>query len=203
MRGSAQALNKGGKVIHARRVRLYAHLVKPLIALSRALSDIRQSGHSCQVDKLIEPAAEATLAANLTALQAYYRAKNKTRDVNGKPRPASDKALAEATGVSRKTLQAGREGSRPLGVDNIQKIARAYGLHVYQMLIPGLEPDNPATVPVTVEEKEMLIGVKEAMKRIKIREDDLGKASGSRGVAVGGHTPRTGRRKAVHALDKK
>lgn len=152
MRRVVEPLNESGKVIHRQRVRFYAHLVKSDSALFRALPDERRVGHACEVRKPPEPKAEATLAENLTALHSYYRVRNKAKDQAGPARPASDKALAEATGIARKTIEAARRGTRPLQIDNIQKIARAYGLEVHHLLAPGLDPSKP---PIAFGEVEI------------------------------------------------
>ena len=205
VRGVAQPFNKRLKV-HPRTVRLYAHSVKNLNtvrALICALSDKRRARHPSVVGAPIEPKAEETLGRNLTALQDHYRVRNKLKDPELAPRPASDKALSEATGISRKTIQAAREASRALGIDNVQKIARAYGLHAYQLLVPGLEPDNPATVPVTEEEKEMMRGVKDSMAKLRARGISIGQGTRPGAAGVGGNPPRPGRRKALTPSAKK
>lgn len=169
-------------------MRLYAHHVKQSIAPIRALSDGRQPGHPSGVEKPLEPKAETTLAENLAALRAYHKARNDAKDRDYPAMPASDKALSEASGASRKTVEAGRKGTRPLGIDNIQKIAHAYGLRAHQLLMPGLDPSKP---PIVITEAQLEAEVARRVKEMFDQYSKLyGEAVNEREARPDGRSPR-------------
>lgn len=61
--------------------------------------------------------------------------------------------LAKRSGADQRTI--GRVLARELSptVDMLEKLARAFGLHAWQMLIPDLDPRNPPVVVMSEAER--------------------------------------------------
>lgn len=90
-----------------------AHMPSKDEHISRMLQDIRE-----------------TLAQNVLALMESRRM-------------TADSALAKLAGVDQKTVWRIKKKEQSLTIDKLELIARAFGLHAWQLLIPGLDPANP------------------------------------------------------------
>ncbi len=60
--------------------------------------------------------------------------------------------LAAKSRVSKSTLGRARSGESALRIDNLEDIAKAYGLTSWQMLVPNVDPKTPPIL-VGMEEK--------------------------------------------------
>lgn len=80
-----------------------------------------------------------TLSANLTALMENDR------------ELTTDAKVAKAAGVDQKTVWRMVAKSNSATLDKIAKVAAAFDLQTWQLLVPGLEPTNPPVVITRVE----------------------------------------------------
>lgn len=100
----------------------------------------------------------AVLRRNLKALMAT------------KEGPRSQNALAEKSGVAQATI--GRilsDEGVDAGIETVDKIARAYGLEGWQIMVAGMDPTNPPVLqPVSKEERAFY-------DRVKALYQDIGK----------------------------
>ena len=87
---------------------------------------------------------EKTVADNLTLLMKSSNA------------AGSDEKLARRSGVGRGTVQRARRGEVSLSIGNLERLADAFGLEPWQLLIPGLEPGNPPALRAVNSEERML-----------------------------------------------
>lgn len=136
-----------------------------------------------------------TAAANLRELMAAARRRG-DRDL------ASDKALSAKTGLGRPTIEGLRKGLRAVGIDTLEIVANAYDLQAWQMLVPGLDPENAPTLPVTETERELWKSVTESLRKSRARERaDASEGPGS--SHVGDDRTRTARRSPLAENGKK
>ena len=87
-----------------------------------------------------------TLSENLRRLMDYA-AGHDTGE------PGSQNSLARKAEVSRGIIQRILIGDIATAIDTLEKIAQAYNLHAWQLLIGGLDPANPPVVPITDTER--------------------------------------------------
>jgi transcriptional regulator with XRE-family HTH domain len=66
----------------------------------------------------------------------------------------SDAALAKIAHVDQKTIWRIRHKEQSPTVDKVECIARAFGLHAWQMLIPLLDPHNPPVYAMSDTERD-------------------------------------------------
>lgn len=87
----------------------------------------------------------AVLAMNLKALMA------------SKHGPRSQSELRRKSGVAQATI--GRilsDGGENARIETVEKLARAYGLDGWQLMIPGMDPSNPPVLqPISKEERAL------------------------------------------------
>ena len=100
------------------------------------------------------------LAANLKALMAARP------DLDTLPK------ITAKSGVSNGVLDRMRRAAAAVRVDDLDPLARAFGLSAWQLLVPGLSPDNPPSVYKPSEKEEALY------KRIQRELDKLGAMRG-------------------------
>lgn len=85
------------------------------------------------------------LAQNLKALMTAH------------PDLASQSALHKKSRVAQATI--GRilsQGGENARIETVEKLARAFGLEGWQLLVPGMEPTNPPVLqPVTKAERQL------------------------------------------------
>ncbi|WP_323011526.1 helix-turn-helix transcriptional regulator [Castellaniella sp.] len=60
--------------------------------------------------------------------------------------------IASRTGVSKSTIARARTGETALKIDNLEDLAKAFGMEAWQLLVPGVEPDKP---PILVDSPEV------------------------------------------------
>lgn len=77
----------------------------------------------------------AVVAANLQRLMDNE--KDRKRDL------WTDKAVGKAATLGHGTVHRTRKGTHAIKIDNLQAIAKVFGLKAWQMLIPNIEPGNP------------------------------------------------------------
>lgn len=58
------------------------------------------------------------------------------------PELGTQAALRKASGVGGGSLEGAIKGTRNTGIDTLEMLARAFGLHGWQLLVPNLDPDN-------------------------------------------------------------
>lgn len=87
----------------------------------------------------------AALSANIKALMQYERDKN--RDLT------SDAKVAKRAGVDQKTVWRMVNEANSARVESVAKVAEAFGLSTWQILVPGLDPSNPPVVAMTEVER--------------------------------------------------
>lgn len=87
-----------------------------------------------------------TVAANLRALMLHAGMQNK-----GEPNQSD---LARASGANQRTVGRILAREQSPTVEMLETIARAFGLHAWQLLIPGLDPANPPVVVMSEAERQ-------------------------------------------------
>lgn len=68
----------------------------------------------------------------------------------------SVRAWAMGKGLEVRLIDRITKGEHAVTLDTIESIAQACGLQPWQLLLPHLDPDEPADVPITPEDREML-----------------------------------------------
>lgn len=64
--------------------------------------------------------------------------------------------VSERSGVSKGVVERMTKAEANTGVDHLQGIAQAFGLEVWQLMVPNLEPTNaPVLQEVSERQKEM------------------------------------------------
>ena len=87
---------------------------------------------------------EGILADNLNALL-------KTRDG-----PNSEIGLAKKSGVGQATIGRIRKRQGAAKIDTVSKLAKAYGLEGWQLMVAGMNPTNPPVLqPLSRAEREL------------------------------------------------
>ena len=74
--------------------------------------------------------------------------------------------LSKQTGIAKSTLQKSAEQGAATGLKIIEQIADSFQLEVWQLLIPGLEPDN-LPVYMSKTQKSFLEKIKNAYAELK------------------------------------
>lgn len=87
-----------------------------------------------------------TVAANLRALMLHAGMEKK-----GEPNQSE---LARASGANQRTVGRILAHEQSPTVEMLETIARAFGLHAWQLLIPGLDPANPPVVVMSEAERQ-------------------------------------------------
>jgi len=55
----------------------------------------------------------------------------------------TDKAVGKKAELGHGTVYRTRKGTHAIKIDNLQAIAKVFGLAGWQLLVPGLDPGNP------------------------------------------------------------
>jgi hypothetical protein len=85
------------------------------------------------------------------------------------------KGFATHCGVGIATVQRIQAQQTSVGLAILDKIADRHGLAAWQLLVPGLDPDNPPTLqPVSQKERELYEKIMTAARQIAA-EPDAGK----------------------------
>lgn len=129
----------------------------------------------------------AILAANLAALMRY--AGDHQRESEELGALSSQVGLESVSGVSNSTISRYLRQEVAAKIDDIHRLAVAYGLHGWQLLFPSLDPANPPVVPYTATERELYKVLKAGVEVIARRgELDVSQESESGAVRDGrGH----------------
>lgn len=83
-----------------------------------------------------------TIVSNLIALKA-------DRGIN------SDNALAKLAGLDQKSIWRILHKEQSPTIETLEKLARPFGLHAWQLLIPRLDPKNPPVFVMTDDEQNL------------------------------------------------
>lgn len=93
----------------------------------------------------METDARRILAANLEKLLRHSKDRRKLRQRHG---PTTAVELEEQSGVGDSTISRYRKQESAANIDDLSRIALAYGLQPWELLYPNLEPAAPpATRP--------------------------------------------------------
>jgi transcriptional regulator with XRE-family HTH domain len=110
-------------------------------------------------DKEEASTASATakvLGANLAALMAAHK------DLNSNPK------LSKKTGLGTGTLSRVRNGEVDVNLDTLEKLAKAFHVEAWQLLVPRMEPNNlPALQAISPEERRLYERLREVAKELK------------------------------------
>lgn len=96
--------------------------------------------------------------------------------------------------VSKSHIYRIKDGSGPVGTDVLQIIAKAYGLEAWQMLVEGMEPQNPPSVLVSAGQRRLFKELGESYKEIAKPEAKNAEKSTAGSADPRGHTARATRR---------
>lgn len=86
---------------------------------------------------------------------------------------ATQVGLEAASGVSNSTISRYLRQEVAAKIDDIHRLAVAYGLHGWQLLFPNLDPANPPVVPYTAAEQELYKVLKAGAEVIARRRGEL------------------------------
>lgn len=114
----------------------------PLQAGIPTLSDERQSGHYLKA-----MAERKIFADNLRALMKHA--------AEGGQSLGTNLGLAKASGVSRTQIIAYLAEDQAPAIDMVGRIARAFGLQAWQLLVPNISATNPPVIHITDEERRL------------------------------------------------
>lgn len=80
--------------------------------------------------------------------------------------PQSQPELAKKSGVGQNTISRILSKGENVRLETLSKIARAYDLDSWQLLVPGMDPRNPPVLqPVSNEERELWNRIKDAFRQ--------------------------------------
>lgn len=116
---------------------------------------------------MTSPPIREVLARNLRALMAF--------SPTLKTLEAMEEATAKRGGrVGKSTIDRVRQGATPLNLDHLETIAKVFGLAPWQMLVPGLRPENAQILRSTGPEEDALYSrlgeLRELVKQIDALE---------------------------------
>lgn len=84
--------------------------------------------------------------------------------------------FAEDCGFAQSTATRIKQQRTAIGLDKLDQIARAFNLATWQLLVPGLDPENPpALQPVSDHERELYKRFRAVAKEIVASEPEAGK----------------------------
>lgn len=79
-------------------------------------------------------------------------------------------------GFAQSTATRIKQQQTAIGLDKLDMIARAFGLSTWQLLVPGMDPENPpALKPVGDTERELYRKIGSIAKEIVAAEAEAGK----------------------------
>lgn len=81
-------------------------------------------------------------------------AENLTRLRQANPLLSTQLALAAKAGVAEGTIHRMSKGTNAATIENVQAVARAFGLQGWQLLVPGLDPLNPPRLYTGTDEAQ-------------------------------------------------
>ena len=94
--------------------------------------------------------AKKVLWSNVSTLMAYY-----WNDINLN-------RLARVAKIGVASAQRIKEQDTSVGLDIIDKVARAFGLHAWQLLLPDLDPENAPVTMISDAQKRLFDRLKRA-----------------------------------------
>ncbi len=96
--------------------------------------------------------ARKILAENLTALMKYHED------------ASSQKAVRDKSRVGGGTFDGAVNATSNTTLDSLEKLARAFGLQPYQLLIPDLDPKNPLIARLPPNEKAFYKNIEDNLR---------------------------------------
>jgi hypothetical protein len=102
---------------------------------------------------MIDDELRGVLARNLLALLNHAKDHEQTDD-NGIPLSTA-LGLERSSGVGNSTISRWLKQEVAAKIDDVHRVALAYGLQGWQLLFPNLDPANPPVVPYTAAEMEL------------------------------------------------
>jgi hypothetical protein len=109
---------------------------------------------------MTSPPARQVLAENLKALMAAHP------EIDGTP--ALERATITKGGkIGKSTIDRILKQATPVNLDYVETLAKVFGVAPWQMLVPGLRPNNPQILRSTgVEEEELYRRIGELAQEI-------------------------------------
>jgi transcriptional regulator with XRE-family HTH domain len=96
------------------------------------------------------------LGTNIAALMAAHK------ELNSNPK------LAKKTGLGTATLSRVRNGEVDANLDTLERLAKAFHIEAWQLLVPRMEPNNlPALQAISPEERRLYERLREVAKELK------------------------------------
>lgn len=96
------------------------------------------------------------LGTNLQALMTAHA------DLSSNPK------LAAKTKLGTGTISRLRNGEVDANLDTLQRLAKAFNVEPWQLLVPGIDPGNlPTLQPISEQERQLYARIAEAVKGIK------------------------------------
>ena len=89
------------------------------------------------------------LSSNLKALKKAYK------------ELSSDAKIGRAAGLDQKTVWRMINETNSATIESVGKVAAAFGLATWQVLVPGLDPSNPPVVAMTETERQFYTRLKQ------------------------------------------
>jgi transcriptional regulator with XRE-family HTH domain len=83
----------------------------------------------------------------------------------------SNPKLAAKTRLGTGTISRMKNGAVDANLDTLERIAHAFGMEPWQLLVPGLEAKNlPTLQPISEQERKLYARIAEAVKGIREEE---------------------------------
>lgn len=119
---------------------------------------VMKRGDSQKDEEPISSSTAKVLGENLVRLMAAHP------DLNSNPK------LAAKTRLGTGTISRLRNGAVDANMDTLERMARAFHVEAWQLLVPGIDPGNlPTLQPISEQERKLYERIAEAVKGI--RED--------------------------------
>jgi transcriptional regulator with XRE-family HTH domain len=107
-------------------------------------------------EELLASSTAKVLGDNLRALMA------------ANPELGSNPKLAAKTRLGTGTISRMKNGAVDANLDTLERIAAAFGVEPWQLLVPGIEPGNlPTLQPISEQERRLYDRIAEAFRGIR------------------------------------
>jgi transcriptional regulator with XRE-family HTH domain len=120
---------------------------------------VMKRGGAQKDEELIASSTAKVLGENLARLMAAHP------DLNSNPK------LAAKTRLGTGTISRLRNGAVDANMDTLERMARAFQVEPWQLLVPGIDPGNlPTLQPISEQERRLYARIAEAVKGIRQEE---------------------------------
>lgn len=112
--------------------------------------------------------AEDTVASTNASSTAKVLGENLLALMKAHPDLGSNPKLATRTKLGTGTISRLKNGQVDANLETLERLAKAFHVEPWQLLVPGLHPSNlPTLQPISEQERRLYARIAEAMKEIK------------------------------------